>query len=119
MIGLKNGLSAPRSTSQPAHGLHSSGSPRLSESVTSNFKKQNIISSVKKRFEEKFGEQASPVIDKYLQELNKKDKVTIHVSYITHIMNYLVFFGRIFETIFVYISILCLLMNINLLSTSS
>ena len=56
MIGLKNGLSAPRSTSQPAHGLHSSGSPRLSETVTSNFKKQNIISSVKKRFEEKFGE---------------------------------------------------------------
>lgn len=76
MIGLKNGL-APRSTSQPAQGLHSSGSPDRDSFYSSN-KRQNIISTVKKRFEDKFGTQASPAIDKYLLELNKKDKVTIN-----------------------------------------
>jgi hypothetical protein len=101
MIGLKNGL-APRSTSQPAQALHAAGSPDQRDSITNNNKRQNIISSVKKRFEDKFGQQASPHIDKYLQELNKKDKVSIHVSYII-----LCFLGQHFAILTLFRFTLC------------
>lgn len=50
--------------------------------------------SVKKRFEDKFGTQASPAIDKYLNELNKKDKVTIHVSYSEYFLSTRVIFSK-------------------------
>ena len=86
MIGLKNGL-APRSTSQPAHGAHGSASPNANDTIN-NSKRKSIIMSVKKRFEDKFGTKASPAIDKYLGELNKKDKVTIHVSYSANFQKY-------------------------------
>ena len=76
MIGL-----ASRSTSQPAQPQQVSGSSDSNDTINSS-KRKTIISSVKKRFEDKYGLEASPTIDKYLQELNKKDKVTPNVSYI-------------------------------------
>ena len=44
-------------------------------------KKSTIICTVRKKFEEKYGREASPTIEKCLKELNSKEKVSIDVSF--------------------------------------